>query len=374
MPLSSEDDLFFMRQALRAARLGVGETRPNPPVGAVVVDGAGQLLGRGHHHKAGGPHAEVNAVGACGDADLSGATLYVTLEPCSTTGRTPPCTDLILAKRFRRVVVGCTDPNPKHAGRGIDLLRAAGVQVDVGVCEAACRELIAPFASAMLRKRPRVTLKLALTLDGRIADREGTSKWITGAASRSYVQRLRRAADAILVGSGTVLADDPQLICHQKDCVQNAWRIVVDSRGRIPADARVLTDEYAGLTVVATTAPGAARLSRTLPIGAAPQVWTLPADTHGHVGLRALMARLTADLDVMSLLCEGGGEMAGALLRAGLVDQLELFYAPVILGDDQARSGFAGINALLEEGRLRVAARQVRVFGEDTHIRLDLAP
>lgn len=361
-----------MRMAIACARKGIGFTRPNPPVGAVAVAADGTVLGRGYHHKAGGPHAEVNAVADCGDADLSSATLYVTLEPCSTTGRTPPCTDLILRRKIRRVVIGCTDPNPKHAGRGVDLLRAAGVEVTVGVCEATCRELIVPFVSGVLRKRPHVTLKLALTLDGRIADRTGTSKWITGPASRTFVQRLRKEADAILVGSGTVVADNPQLICRLPGAKPNAFRVIVDGRGRVPLDAQVMTDSAVARTIVAALPDAAGRLSAKLSGEARPQVWSCVADGAGHVDLAALLTRLTAEHGVMELLCEGGGEIAGALLKAGLVDRLVLFYAPVVLGDAAARPGFAGIDALLADGRLAVASRRVRVSGDDVAVIYDL--
>ncbi len=373
MALFPGEDVFFMRRAIRAARLGVGQTRPNPPVGAVVVGKDGKILGTGHHQKAGGPHAEVNAVADCGDADLSSATIYVTLEPCSTTGRTPPCTDLLIARKLRRVVIGCTDPNPKHAGRGVDILRAAGIQVDVGICQAECRELIIPFTSAMIRKRPHVTLKLGMTLDGKIADRTGASKWITNAAARTYVQRLRHDADAILAGSGTVLADNPQLICHLKGVVPNAWRVIVDSRGRLPANVRVLSDAYAGQTVVATTAGGAARLGARLPNDPQPKIWTSPVGPDGRVDLRLLLERLTAELGVMELFCEGGGELAGSLLKAELVDRLIVFFAPVILGDAAARPGFADIDALLEDGRLAVARHRFRSFGNDICIQYEFS-
>ena len=370
---NEKTDRIFMRMAIREARKGVGMTRPNPPVGAVVVDADGTVLGRGYHHKAGGPHAEVNAVRDCGAADLSSATIYVTLEPCSTTGRTPPCTDLLIGKRLRRVVIGCTDPNPKHAGRGVGILRTAGIEVCVGVCEEDCRELIAPFASTMLRHRPHLTLKLAMTLDGKIADRNGKSKWITGPASRSFVQRLRAEADAILVGSGTVLADNPQLICRLRGRKAGAWRVVVDSRGRLPATTRILTDDYAAQTIVATTEAGAAALAAKLPKEAPNLTWKLPSASDGHVSLEALFGRLTAELGVMEVLCEGGGELAGSFLRAGLVDRLVLFYAPVVLGDRSARPGFAGLNLPLSAGRLSIASRKVRFFGDDVAIVLDLA-
>ena len=370
---NGKTDRIFMRMAIREARKGVGMTRPNPPVGAVVVNADGTVLGRGYHHKAGGPHAEVNAVRDCGAADLSSTTIYVTLEPCSTSGRTPPCTDLLIGKRLRRVVIGCTDPNPKHAGRGIGILRSAGIEVVCGVCEEECRGLIAPFASTMLRHRPHLTLKLAMTLDGKIADRDGKSKWITGPASRGFVQRLRAEADALLVGSGTVLADNPQLICRLKGRKADAWRVVVDSRGRLPATARILSDEHAAQTIVATTETGAAALVGKLPKDAPCLIWTLPSASDGHADIKALLGRLTSELGVMEVLCEGGGELAGSLLRARLVDRIVLFYAPVVLGDRSASPGFAGMDLPLSAGRLSTVSRKVRTFGDDVAITLDLA-
>lgn len=366
MPTPAEKtDRRFMRMALACAARGAGETRPNPPVGAVVVARDGKtVLGRGWHHRAGGPHAEVEAIAACGDADLSGATIYVTLEPCSTTGRTPPCTDLLLRRKIGRVVFGCPDPNPKHAGRGADILRAGGAEVLEGVLEAECRRMIEPFASTMLRHRPHLTLKLALTLDGRIADRAGSSRWITGPESLAAVQRMRRVADAILVGSGTALADDPQLRCRIPGAPARAWRVVADARGRTPPSSRLLSDAYAAQTVVATTPAGAARLRAALPASCPALVWELPADAEGHVDLSALLARLTAELGVMEVLCEGGGLLAGALLRAGLVDRLAVFHAPIVLGDDSARPGFAGLETPLAAA-YRFRPESHRAFGRD---------
>lgn len=363
-------DERMMRLAVAEARKGVGLTRPNPPVGAVVADAAGRVIGRGHHCGAGLPHAEVNAVANCGDADLSGCTIYVTLEPCSTYGRTPPCTELILSRKIRRVVVGATDPNPKHAGRGLDILRAAGVEVVENVRARDCQELIAPFASAMLRGRPRTTLKLAMTLDGRIADRTGRSKWITSAASRTFVQRLRRGADAILVGSGTALADNPSLTCRLRGAARTPIRVVADSSGHTSPTLSVVSDASAQSTIIATTKSGAKQLSASLPKGAS--VWTIDTAADGRINLEALLRRLTAERDVMDLLCEGGGMLAGALLKAGLVDRLVLMYAPVILGDDNARPSFSGIGNLLSEGHLEPVSRTVRTFGGDTALIFDL--
>lgn len=359
--LSKDSD--YMQEAISCARNGIGCTRPNPPVGAVVVAKDGHIIGRGFHRKAGTPHAEVNAVADCGDADLSGATIYVTLEPCSTTGRTPPCTDLIIRKHISRVVIGCVDPNPKHAGRGITILQNAGIEVTCGICEKECRELIGPFASAMLRKRPWVTLKLAMSLDGRIADYSGASKWITGPESRDFVQQLRREADAIMVGAGTVCADDPELICRIPGCPSKPYRVIVDSTGRTPTSAKVFSDSYTSRTIIATTGNGATRLTAQRGPASFPQIWDIPANSDGRVDLSVLMTRLTADLGIMHILCEGGGQLAGSLLKEGLVDRLIAFHAPLILGAD-ARPSFA-IPGISITKAPRLEFEYSRIFGND---------
>lgn len=330
-----------MRLALRLARQGEGGTRPNPPVGAVVVRGNRQIAG-GFHRRAGGPHAEVDALRKAG-ARARGATLYVTLEPCCTFGRTPPCTDLILETGIRRVVVAIRDPNPKHRGRGIRLLRRAGVRVDEGVCAQEAAELLAPFAHWIVSGRPFVTLKLGMTLDGRIADAKGKSRWITGPESRRAVHELRRRADAVMVGVETALADDPSLL-PEKPWPGRTLRIVVDSRGRLPCGAKVLTDGHADQTLIATTsACPAARQRRYRRTGA--MVLPLPS-AKGHVSLSALMRALGRQ-GLLHVLCEGGGELAAALVRERLVDRFELFIAPRILGGRGTVPAFGGTGWLL---------------------------
>lgn len=362
MPTPSKD-ADYMQEAISCARNGIGCTRPNPPVGAIVVAADGSIIGRGFHRKAGTPHAEVNAIADCGDADLSGATIYVTLEPCSTTGRTPPCTNLIIRKRIARVVIGCVDPNPKHAGRGITILKDAGIEVTSGVREQECRALIEPFASAMLRKRPWVTLKLAMSLDGRIADSTGASKWITGPESRDFVQQLRKESDAIIVGAGTVCADDPELICRISNCPSEPYRVVVDSTGRTPPTAKIFSDSYASRTIIATTTKGATRLTALRGADSHPQIREIPVDFNGHVDISALMNRLTADLGIMHLLCEGGGQLAGSLLKIGLVDRLIVFHAPIILGSD-ALPSFATTGIPIGDAP-RLEFEYSKVFGND---------
>jgi diaminohydroxyphosphoribosylaminopyrimidine deaminase/5-amino-6-(5-phosphoribosylamino)uracil reductase len=325
---TGEADARWMRLALRLARRGEGATRPNPPVGAVVVK-AGRAVGRGYHRKAGGPHAEIWALREAG-ARARGATLYVTLEPCSTWGRTPPCTDAILAAGIVRVVVATGDPNPSHKGRGLRLLRAAGLAVSTGVLDAEARCLIRPFVAWMCRGRPWVTLKLATTLDGRIADAGGRSRWITGPASRKRVQALRRASDAIVVGVGTALADDPSLL-PRPAAGRRPWRVIVDSTGRLPLTARVLTDAERDQTLVATTRRcPAARAAAYANAGA--EVVSLPT-AGGHVSIPALLRALHRR-NVMRVLCEGGGELAAAWLAAKAVDEIVWFVAPKILGGD----------------------------------------
>ena len=316
-----------MAMALRLARRGEGCTRPNPPVGAVLMR-AGRVVGQGWHRRAGGPHAEVHALRQAG-ARARGATLYVTLEPCSTWGRTPPCTDAVIAAGVRRVVVAVTDPNPRHRGRGLALLRRAGITVATGVRREEAQALLSPFACRMIQGRPYLTLKLGQTLDGRIADATGCSRWITGASARREVQALRRSCDAVLVGAGTVLADDPSLL-PRPAAGRRPWRVVVDARGLVLPTARIFTDGAAAQTVVATTA-ACSDARRRAYARAGATVWILPADARGRVRLTRLMACLQT-LGALHVLCEGGGELAASLLAAKLVDEAWIFLAPAFLG------------------------------------------
>ena len=358
----SEHDTKWMAEAVRLARLGEGLTRPNPPVGAVVVK-AGRWVGRGYHRKAGGPHAEVYALRQAG-VRAKGATLYVTLEPCSTWGRTPPCTEAIIRAGITRVVAAVADPNPRHAGKGFHLLRRAGIQVSVGVGADEARDVLAPFASAMTRGRPFVTLKLAVSMDGRIADTAGGSQWISGPKSRTVVQALRRRADAVMVGAGTVLKDDPSLLPRPAKG-RAPLRIVVDAAGKVPAGARVFTDGAASQTLLATTRR--CLLSRRKACEAkGARVLVLPATGRG-VSLTALLKSLRG-LGVLHVLCEGGGELAGALLRANLVDEWVLFVAPVILGGDAVPAVGGPGWRLAKAPRLTVV--ETRAVGVDVMIRL----
>jgi len=320
----------FMMRALELARRGEGLTRPNPPVGAVLVQN-GKIISEGFHKKAGADHAERACLKNLKSKaqSLKSTTLYVSLEPCSTAGRTPPCTDLILERGIRRVVIGCKDPNPAHAGRGLRKLRRAGVEVIPGVCRAEAEALIAPFAKRMLTGMPTVTLKLGVTLDGRIADASGKSQWITGPQARKKVQALRQRADAILVGAGTVRADNPSLLPRPSKG-RKPWRVIAGTN--IPATSKVLTDEAAEQTLLMEGSPK--KILRDL-----------------------------AKRDVMHVLCEGGGELAGSLIRAGLVDEFVIFMAPSLLGG----TGFpmVGKNGWTLKGLPRLSFQTLEKCGED---------
>jgi len=330
-------DERWMRIALDQARKGLGLTRPNPPVGAVVVAGR-QFAGAGFHRRAGGPHAEIHALRRAGTR-ARGATLYVTLEPCSTTGRTPPCTDAIIKAGIRRVVVATLDPNPRHAGRGIKILRRAGIAVAVGIAAGDARHLVAPFTAWIKQQRPMVTLKMAVTLDGRIADTRGRSRWLSGPTSRAFVQTLRRHADAIMVGGGTIRADDPSLL-PRPAYGRRPLRVIVSATGSLAPRAKVLCDGCQSQTVIATTRRcSPALINRMLACGVTVKV--LPT-LHGHVDLRALM-RYLGRLGILHVLCEGGGHLAGALFKARLVDQLYWVVAPAVLGD-AAIASVAGVD------------------------------
>jgi diaminohydroxyphosphoribosylaminopyrimidine deaminase/5-amino-6-(5-phosphoribosylamino)uracil reductase len=238
---------FWMKHALRLARRGEGLTSPNPPVGAVAVKN-GKVVGEGYHRRAGGPHAEVVALSKAG-TNARGCTLYVTLEPCSTWGRTPPCTNLILSSGVRKVVVSVHDPNPRHSGRGLTMLRRKGVSVVEGVCVDEGMTLIAPFTKWISRGVPYVTLKLGMSVDGKIADRSGRSRWITGPEARKKVHELRRRVDGILVGGGTVRNDNPSLL-PRPDHGRRPWRIAVARNGRIPGSSKLLADAAVKQTLI----------------------------------------------------------------------------------------------------------------------------
>ena len=316
-----------MDRALQLAARGIGRTSPNPPVGAVVVRG-GRVVGEGWHRRAGEPHAEALALAAAGSR-ARGATLYVTLEPCDHTGRTPPCTDGILGAGIARCVVATRDPNPIVLGRGLRRLRRAGVRVELGLREPVARALLGGYWLTHTRRRPRVTWKVASTLDGRIADRSGHSRWVTGALSRRRVHQMRAVADAVVVGRGTAAADDPQLTARAVGTRRQPLRVVCDTRLALPGRLRLFGRALAKGTVVACGRHANAARARALEARGV-RVWRLPV-RHGHVAPAALARRL-AEEGCHEVLIESGAGLGTAWLRAGLVDRVALFVAPRVLG------------------------------------------
>jgi len=323
------DDESLMALALREAKKGQWRTGPNPAVGSVVVRD-GEVVGRGYHHRAGTPHAEINALAAAGDKAWGG-TIYVTLEPCNHTGRTPPCSKALLAAGVRRVVIGMADPNRKARG-GADFLAAQGIEVKVGVLESRCRAINRPFISQVTRGRPWVVMKAAVSLDGRIAARTGHSKWVTGPESRNYGHLLRDRMDAILVGSCTVAADDPSLTARPRGRRgRDPLRVVLDSDLSLPVDARLFNLESGASTMV-FCARGAdrtkggelkARGVRLVEVARGPDGLDLPS-----------VLKILAEEEIQSLLVEGGGRVHGSFLKGRLYDELNMFFAPVIIGGD----------------------------------------
>ncbi|GAB0055985.1 Riboflavin biosynthesis protein RibD [Candidatus Magnetaquicoccaceae bacterium FCR-1] len=360
-------DRRYMALALRLAARATGRTRPNPVVGCVIVRD-GEIVGQGYHPQAGAPHAEVFALREAGER-ARGACAYVNLEPCSHHGRTPPCADALIRAGVTRVVVAMIDPNLQVSGRGVERLRAAGIEVVVGVRAEEAFELNRPFVTWIEQERPLITLKLAASLDGKTATRTGESQWITGPAARARVQRMRDQHDAVLVGIGTILADDPRLNCRMPGG-RDPVRVVVDSRLRIPDDARVFDSSVDSPLWIATGR--GANFARAEALGSRANVRVIPCreTPDGRVNLSDLMSRL-AELDLTSVLCEAGSVLTGALLEAGLADRLALFVAPKLIGGKDSRGllDSIGIGSLADAQRL--VNMNVSQVGEDLLIEGD---
>jgi len=362
------DDAWCMDLALALARRGEGTTDPNPMVGAVVVRD-GRIAGLGFHERPGAPHAEAVALAAAGPL-AQGATLYVNLEPCDHYGRTPPCTQAIVRSGIRRVVAAIEDPDPRVRGRGFAALRAAGIQVEVGLRADEARELNEPFLKYAATGRPFVLLKAAVSLDGRIATSTGSSRWITGRLARAAVHRLRARYPAIMVGAGTALADDPELTARtEPPAPRQPLRVVVDSRARLPISARML--RAPGTTVVATTPLAPPERVRALEEAGA-EVLTLPSSA-GRVDLPALLDAL-GRRGITGVLLEGGSTLNGAMLAQGLVDKVMFFVAPMLIGGQRAPGaiGDPGVRELSEAARLTGVRWQA--YGADLCISGYVAP
>jgi diaminohydroxyphosphoribosylaminopyrimidine deaminase/5-amino-6-(5-phosphoribosylamino)uracil reductase len=354
----SANDHEFMARALRLAEQGLFSTTPNPRVGCVIVKD-GRIVGEGWHRRAGEAHAEISALQAAGEA-ASGATVYVSLEPCSHHGRTPPCADALIDAKVRRVVAAMQDPNPQVAGAGLARLRKAGIQADCGLMLSEAQELNIGFVARMTRGRPWLRMKLAASLDGKTALDNGISQWITGPAARQDGHRWRARACAILTGIGTVRDDDPQLNVRGVDTSRQPLKVVVDSRLELPLDAKLL---LGGGVLVAAAVDDAVKVAALRERGA--EVVLLPGAGE-KVDLSALMEAL-ARRGLNEVHAEAGFKLNGSLLRAGLVDELLLYLAPCLIGD--AARGMFNLPALESlEGKRSLAIRDARLVGADLRL------
>ncbi len=364
-------DRKMMTLALTEARRAVPS--PNPPVGAVLVGSDGSILASTFHSRAGEHHAEALALEMAGPA-ARGSTLYVTLEPCNHKGRTPPCVDAILAAEVRRVVVGCLDPNPTVVGGGAERLRSAGVSVDVGVGADEAKALIGPWTKFITTGVPHVSLKLALSLDGRIATRTGASKWVTGPEARAKVHELRARHDAVAVGIGTVLADDPRLTVRDPEGMPSArtpTRVVFDSRLRLPLNSRLVQTAREVPTWILAGVDASEDAEQAF-IDAGCAVLRVPNSAEGRVDV-TMALRLLGLQGIVSVLVEGGAELAGSLLAARLADELHAFIAPLLLGP-RGRPGavdWAGPDTPIEAPRIIDA--QWELCGRDAYVSGPLA-
>lgn len=352
-------DMEYMRRALELAERGAGHVSPNPMVGAVIVKD-GRIIGEGWHEHIGGLHAERNALKNCTE-DPSGATIYVTLEPCCHWGRTPPCTEAIMENKLSRVVVGCLDPNPLVAGKGIGILRDAGIQCETGVLEDECLALNEVFFHYITTKKPFVVMKYAMTLDGKIAAATGDSKWVTGEAARHHVHETRKRLSGIMVGIGTVLADDPMLNCRIEAGVDPV-RIIVDSTLRTPLESNLVRTAHEIPTYIVCARPDGAKEAALVAHGV--NVVCLPDEKRERVDLTWLCQQI-GEWGIDSVLLEGGGTLNGEMIRLGLVDRVQAYIAPKLIGGEQAKGPVGGAGIAKMADALALDEMTITRLGDD---------
>lgn len=330
-------DEKYMKRALEIAAYGRGKTSPNPMVGAVIVR-ENRIIGEGYHEKRGENHAEVNAFESASES-VEGATMYVTLEPCSHFGKTPPCADRIIKEKIKKVVIATLDPNPLVAGKGVKKLEEAGIQVVVGVCQEESVSLNEVFMKYIVHKEPFVLMKVAMSMDGKIATRTGDSKWISSEESRNEVQKIRSYICGIMVGIGTVLADNPRLTCRLENG-KNPIRIVVDTDLRIPLDALVLKDQDQAKTVIATVENKGDINKRNILKESGIHLLDVP-EKNGKVDLKILL-KMLGEMEIDSVLLEGGGTLNFSALNEGVIDKVLFYIAPILIGGKEAISPICG--------------------------------
>ncbi len=357
-------EIKYMERALALAEKGIGYTNPNPLVGAVIVKD-GKIIGEGYHELFGGPHAEINAFRNA-SGDVGGADLYVTLEPCSHYGKTPPCAEAIVKKGIKKVIIALKDPNPRVCGRGIKLLRENGIEVITGVLEEESRRLNEIFIKYIITKLPFCLLKTAMTLDGKTAAATGDSKWITNEESRQYVHELRHRYAAIMTGVGTVLQDDPYLNTRLKYTTgRDPVRVIVDSSARIPVTAKVLNlNSAAGTVIAVTNRAGENKLSELKKLGA--EIIITP-EADNRVDLGYLMKAL-GERGIDSVLLEGGSELNFSALEAGIIDKVNVFLAPKLIGGREAKTPIGGRGRQFMKNAAVLENMKTRTFGEDIMI------
>lgn len=354
----SSDDHAYMSQALQLAEKGLYSTSPNPRVGCVIVRD-GKIVGSGWHVKTGQPHAEINALNIAGGA-AQGATVYLTLEPCSHYGRTHPCAEALIRAKVAKVIIAMQDPNPLVAGKGTSLLKQSGINVLVGLMGEWAKDLNVGFVSRMTNNRPWVRMKIAASLDGKTALNNGVSQWITGEAARHDGHRLRARSCAVLTGIGTVLEDDPQLSVRFIETPRQPLRIIIDSRLKIPTTARVLRG---GGELIFTTTDNKERISALKEVGAHPII--LPNEK-GKIDLAGLM-QILADFEINELLVEAGNRLSGAFIREGLVDELIIYLAPHLIGNRaMGMLQLPELTDLSEKYNLKI--KDLRMVGKDIRI------
>ena len=336
--MSDQSKIFkkYMKRCLTLAKKASGRTAPNPMVGAVILDKNLNFVSEGYHQKYGEAHAEVNAINAAKEKniDITNGTIIVSLEPCSHYGKTPPCADLIIKSGLKRLVIGCIDPNIKVAGNGIKKCKSAGIEVITGILEDECKKINEIFFKNQTQKLPFITIKTATTLDGKIATKTGSSKWITGPKSRNFVQQLRNNHDAILTSSNTIIADNPSLTCRLKNG-KNPIRIIIDSKLKTSPSAKVYQNDGTR-TIIATTLENNAKYPKNV------EIITIKAKNN-HVDLKTLLPKLY-EMGINSILVEAGGELNGSFIKENLADKLIHFSAPKILGDTNSKSFVSGFN------------------------------
>lgn len=347
----------YMALALELAKKGMGHTSPNPMVGCVVVKD-GKIMTEGYHQQYGDFHAERNALTKCTE-DLTGADMYVTLEPCCHQGKTPPCTDIIIERGIGKVFIGTLDPNPKVAGKGVEILRGHGIEVESGILEKECLELNEPFFHYMTKNMPYIAMKYAMTMDGKIATFTGDSKWVTGEEARQHVHQLRKRYSAIMIGIGTVLMDDPMLNCRVEKGVDPV-RVICDSHLRIPLDSQIVKTARHIPTIVAY-AEGIEEKEKMLREAG---VQLIHNNENGMVDFRGLVKEL-GRRGIDSILIEGGGTFHGTVLKSGLVDRIYCYIAPKLIGGKEAKSPIEGSGFSLMREALEIYDTEILKVGHD---------